>query len=259
MLNYTTIKLECASGLARLTLNRPDRRNGMNNLMVRETCQALQQVAADATVRVLLVSGAGDAFCPGADLRSMTSSEERGADVALQSEDFQAPALLHTMPQVTIAAVNGACAGAGFGWACGADLRVARAGAMFNTAFLNVAVAGDMGVPWSLPRIVGAAKAREWSFFCEKFSAEDALAAGFVARVWAADEFGPKVEELVRSLLRKSPTALLTMKAHYLAAEAMTYKDFLLLETERHMRISSSKHTAEAFRAFIEKREPVFD
>jgi 2-(1,2-epoxy-1,2-dihydrophenyl)acetyl-CoA isomerase len=259
MQNFSTIRLECASGLARLTLNRPERRNGMNNLMVRETCEALRQVAADRSSRVLLLTGAGDSFCPGADLRSMTSNEERGTDVTLQPEDFQVPALLHSMPQVTIAAVNGACAGAGFGWACGADIRVARAGAMFNTAFLNVAVAGDMGVPWSLPRIVGAAKAREWSFFCEKFSAEEALAAGFVARVWTGDEFASNVEQMVDTLLRKSPTALLTMKAHYVAAEAMSMRDFLLLETERHMRIASSKHTAEAFRAFIEKREPVFD
>lgn len=259
MPNFSTIKLECATGLARLILNRPERRNGMDNLMVREVGEALRRVAADSSLRVLLLSGAGDAFCPGADLKSMTSSDEREVDVALQPEDFQVPALLHTMPQVTIAAVNGACAGAGFGWACGADIRVARTGAMFNTAFLNVAVAGDMGVPWSLPRLVGAAKAREWSFFCEKFSAEEALAAGFVARVWSADEFAGNMEQLVGNLLRKSPTALLTMKAHYVAAEAMTLRDFLLLETERHMRIASSKHTAEAFRAFIEKREPRFD
>lgn len=259
MQSFNTIRLDCAGGLARLTLNRPDRRNGMNNLMVHEAGVALRQVAADPAIRILLLTGAGDAFCPGADLRSMTSSAERGSDVTLTPEDFQVPTLLHTMPQVTVAAVNGACAGAGFGWACAADIRVARAGAMFNTAFLNVAVAGDMGVPWSLPRLVGAARAREWSFFCEKFSAEEALAAGLVARVWSAGEFVMKVEELVGNLLRKSPTALLTMKAHYVAAEAMSMRDFLLLETERHLRIASSKHTAEAFRAFMEKREPVFD
>lgn len=258
-MNYTTINLETQSGLARLTLNRPDRRNGMNNRMVQETHEALLRVAADRSVRVLLLTGAGDSFCPGADLKSMTSVDERGSDVALSPEAFQVPALLHAMPALTIAAVNGACAGAGFGWACGADIRVAKAGAMFNTAFLNVAVAGDMGLPWSLPRLVGAARAREWSFFCEKFSAEDAQAAGLVARVWAADEFATQVENLVQKLVRKSPTALATMKAQYVAAESMTFRDYLALETERHMRIAGSKHTAEAFRAFIEKREPVFD
>jgi 2-(1,2-epoxy-1,2-dihydrophenyl)acetyl-CoA isomerase len=259
MQEYDTIQLETGGGLARLTLNRPDRRNGMNNLMVQETHAALLRVAADRELRVLLLTGAGDSFCPGADLKGMTSTAERGSDVALTPECFQVPALLHSMPQVSIAAVNGACAGAGFGWACGADIRVARAGAMFNTAFLNVAVAGDMGVPWSLPRLVGAAKAREWSFFCEKFSVEEARLAGLVARVWPAEHFHREVEALVAGLLAKSPTALKTMKAHYLAAESMGYADFLMLETERHMRIASSKHTQEAFRAFMEKRQPVFD
>jgi 2-(1,2-epoxy-1,2-dihydrophenyl)acetyl-CoA isomerase len=218
----------------------------------------LVDIAADPSIRVLLLTGAGDAFCPGADLKAMTS-DERGSDVALTTDAFQVPALLHGMPALTIAAVNGACAGAGFGWACACDIRVAKAGAMFNTAFLNVAVAGDMGVPWSLPRLVGAAKAREWSFFCEKFPAETALAAGLVSRVWPADRFAAEVEALVGGLLGKSPTALRTMKSHYLAAESMAFNRFLELETERHLRIAGGPHAAEAFRAFIEKRPPVFE
>ncbi len=260
--NFSTIRLQVADGLARLTLNRPDRRNGMNNLMVKETYEALRSVIEDSSVRVLLMTGAGDSFCPGADLKAMTGSEPDGArekDEGLPVEAFQVPALLHEMPALTIVAVNGACAGAGFGWACGGDIRVARAGTMFNTAFLNVAVAGDMGVPWSLPRLVGAAKAREWSFFSEKFSAEEALAAGFVARVYPADRFETKVEQLVQSFLDKSPTALKTMKSHYLAAESMAFNRFIELETERHTRIVGGKHAAEAFRAFMEKRKPRFD
>ncbi len=262
MNSFSTIKVQVTDGLARLTLNRPDRRNGMTNLMVKETHQALQALAADTSVRVLLLTGAGDSFCPGADLKGITDGESGGtreADAGASAEAFQVPALLHDMQALTIVAVNGACAGAGFGWACGADIRVAKAGAMFNTAFLNVAVAGDMGVPWSLPRLVGAAKAREWSFFCEKFSAEEAHVAGLVARVYATERFEAEVEQLVQSFLEKSPTALRTMKAHYLAAESMTFNRFIELETERHTRIVGGKHAAEAFRAFMEKRKPKFD
>ena len=155
MADYATINLHIEGPLARLTLNRPEQRNGMTNRMVRETHEALTRVAADAEVRLLLLTGAGRSFCPGADLNRI-SSGERDAEDWCGPEHFQVPALLHGMPQLTVAAVNGACAGAGFGWACGCDLRVAARSAMLNTAFLNVAVAGDMGLPWSLPRLVGA-------------------------------------------------------------------------------------------------------
>ncbi|MEZ5599432.1 MAG: enoyl-CoA hydratase-related protein [Pseudomonadales bacterium] len=259
MEQFTTISLERDGALARLTLNRPSRRNGMNNLMVRETRQALAAIAGEDAVRVVLLTGAGDSFCPGADLSAMTDAGEQASDVALGIDDFQVAALLHGMPQLTVAAVNGACAGAGFGWAAACDIRVAREGAMFNTAFLNVAVAGDMGLPWSLPRLVGASKAREWSFFCEKFSADEARDAGLVARVWPAGTFHDEVEAMVRTLLARSPTALRFMKAHYLAAEQLNLGSFLELETERHLRIASGPHAAEAFRAFMEKRPPVFD
>jgi 2-(1,2-epoxy-1,2-dihydrophenyl)acetyl-CoA isomerase len=255
---YVTVKLERDGALARLTLNRPGRRNGMTRQMVRECHEALSQVAGDDSVRVLLLTGAGSSFCPGADLGGMVAGED-DADNYCEPEHFQVPSLLHTMPQVTIAAINGACAGAAFGWVCGADIRVATRSAMLNTAFLNVAVAGDMGVPWSLPRLVGAAKARELSFFTQKFSADDAQHMGLVARVWDDEVFGPEVDGLCQELVDRSPTALLTMKAHYLAAEDMGFQDYVDTETVAHQGIVGEPHAREAMAAFIEKRKPVFN
>jgi 2-(1,2-epoxy-1,2-dihydrophenyl)acetyl-CoA isomerase len=257
MSTYQTILYEARDGVATLTLNRPEARNGMTNPMLRETREALTAAAADPSLRVLVLTGAGTSFCPGADLKHYTSGDG-GDEVVTTADDFQVPVLLHEMPALTIAAINGACAGAGLGWACGCDIRVAASSAMFNTAFLNVAVAGDMGLPWSLPRLVGAAKARELSFFSEKFTAADALAMGLVARVWGDSFFRDEVAALVASLASKSPTALRTMKSHYLAAERMGMRDFVYLETERHQQITRSEDTREAFRAFVEKREPRF-
>ncbi len=256
--DYVTVKLERAGALATLTLNRPDRRNGMNRQMVRECHNALSEVAADKGIRVLLLTGAGDSFCPGADLGGMIAGETE-ADNYCEPEHFHVPTLLHSMPQVTIAAINGACAGAAFGWVCGADIRVAKRSAMLNTAFLNVAVAGDMGLPWSLPRLVGAAKAREISFFTQKFSADDAFQMGLVARVWDDDVFRAEVDELCQQLVDRSPTALMTMKAHYLAAENMAFTDYVTFETEAHQTIVSGPDASEAMSAFMEKRKPVFD
>jgi 2-(1,2-epoxy-1,2-dihydrophenyl)acetyl-CoA isomerase len=276
-LRLETVLFEQSGGLATLTLNRPERMNGMTSLMVREAHDVLVAVAGDASVSVLLLTGAGSSFCPGADLRAATVSAPESTvpdGVAAPSSapktpvegtgtadahHFRVPVLLHQMPAITVAAINGACAGAGLGWACGCDLRVASHSAMFNTAFLNVAVAGDMGLPWSLPRLIGAARARELSFFSEKFGAEEALRIGLVARVWADEVFRAEVEKMVSRLVGAAPLALKTLKAHYLAADGgAAFGDYVDLETTDHLRIARSADTAEAFRAFLEKRPAVF-
>ncbi len=253
--SYETIRCEIEGGLARVTLNRPDRLNGMTNQMLRETYEALTRVGADSSVRVLVLTGEGRGFCPGADLTHFTSGE---ADEPLSARPFQVTTLFHEIPAVTLAAINGACAGAGFGWALACDLRVMAASAKMNTAFLDVAVAGDMGLPWTLPRVVGAAKARELSFLPGRFGADEALRIGLVARVFPDDSFRDETEAIVQRLLAASPRALVTMKANYLAAERMSFADFIAVESERHMVVSASADTAEAFRAFVEKRPPNF-
>src|SRR4029077_3842612 len=138
---------------------------------------ALVAASADPTIRVLLLTGAGRAFCPGADLNHFTSG---GADEQLTAREFEVTTLLHELPAVTVAAINGACAGAGMGWALACDLRVAARSAKFNNAFLDVGGAGDMGGPWSLGHLVGRAKARELYFLPEKFDADEALRIGMV-------------------------------------------------------------------------------
>ena len=260
-MTYSTITYEAAGGLATLTLNRPEQRNGMTNTMVRETHEALTRAAADRSVRVLVLTGAGErAFCPGADLNWATGAIDP-SDTA-EAQHFRVPVLLHEMSAVTIAAINGAAAGAGLGWACACDIRVAKRSAVLNTAFLNVAVAGDMGIPWSLPRLIGASRARDLSFFPDKFPAEEAHRIGLVTRLIEDDGFRSAVAGMVESLLARAPSALLRMKAHYLAAEKMGFADYVDLETERHLRPPSAAAAAgrqEAFKAFVEKRQPVFE
>ena len=255
MTTFETLRYEVDGGLARLTLNRPDAMNGMTNQMVREARDALDLAASDASIRVLVLTGEGRAFCPGADLNHFTSG---GQDERLTSREFKVTTLLHEIPAVTIAAINGACAGAGLGWALACDLRVMASTAKLNTAFLDVAVAGDMAIPWSLPRLIGAARARELSFLPGKIGADEALRIGLVARVFDTESFRDETDALVAGLLKKSPSALRGMKENYVAAERMTLGDFVDYEAERHLRIAASPDTAEAFRAFVEKREPKF-
>jgi 2-(1,2-epoxy-1,2-dihydrophenyl)acetyl-CoA isomerase len=253
--DFETLQYSVEDGLARLTLDRPEAMNGMTNRMVREARDALELAASDASVRVLVLTGSGKAFCPGADLNHFTTG---GTDERLTSREFQVTTLLHEIPAVTVAAINGACAGAGLGWALACDLRLQSAGARMNTAFLDVAVAGDMGIPWSLPRLVGAARARDLSFLPRKVGADEALAIGLVARVFPDESFRADVEDVLSALLKKSPTALRGLKEHYVAAERMPFGAFVEYEAERHLQIAASADTAEAFRAFLEKREPRF-
>ena len=228
----------------------------MTNRMVLETGRALVQAAEDPELRVLVLTGAGRSFCPGADLQGVASgsiNEER-----LRPEDFRVPVQLHDLPAVTIAAVNGACAGAGLGWALACDLRIAARSAKFNTAFLDVGVAGDMGGPWSLGHLVGRAKARELYFLPEKFDADEALRIGMVNRVADDDAFRGEVDLVVDRLRSAAPIALRTMKANFLDAERMDLAAFVGVETERHTRMFTTEDTREAFAAKVEKRAPRF-
>ena len=248
---YQTLRFTAADGIGRLTLNRPERLNAMTNRMVVEAHDCLAEVAQRDDVRVLILSGEGRGFCPGADLKHFTDG---GADIATEPRHFRVPLYLHRMPQITIAAINGACAGAGFGWACACDLRFAAESANFNTAFLNVASAGDMAGPWTLPRLVGAAKARELYLLPDKFRAADALAMGLVSRVFADEAFRTEIDAIAARLAAASPHALAGMKQNFLDAEANDLERYVDLETARHMQIMAHDDAKQAFRAFVEKR-----
>ena len=256
-MTFETILYDVRDGVAHLTMNRPERRNAMTNQMVRETFDALTAASGDESLRLLVLTGTGSSFCPGADLQWVASGD-RASDVRLVPDDFRIPALLHDMPAVTIAAVNGACAGAAMGWACACDLRVATRSARFNTAFLDVGVAGDMALPWTLPRLVGAAKARELAFLPDKFGADEAARIGLVARVFDDDSFADETAGLVDRLMAASPPALRALKQNFLDAERLGLGELAVVEAERHLHLFTLDDTREAFAAKVEKRPPRF-
>ena len=253
MADYETVLYDVTDTRANITLNRPDNLNGITNTMMRELYECVNEAAFDESVRVVVLTGAGRGFCPGADLKAYSSG---GKQEPNRKEYFQITALLHEMPKVTVAAINGACAGAGFGWACACDLRYAAASATFNSAFLGVAISGDMAGPWLLPRILGATKARELFFLPGKFGADEAERIGLVARTFADETFRDEVDAIVERLAKAAPLAIGEMKKNFVNAENMTLRDYIDLETERHGRTGASADSQEAFRAFVEKREP---
>jgi 2-(1,2-epoxy-1,2-dihydrophenyl)acetyl-CoA isomerase len=259
--DFETVKVVRDGAVVTVALNRPANRNAIGGPMMAELYAAISELAADPGVRVLVLRGEGADFCPGADVKHYGGAA--GPAPAARAgwspvTEFQVPVMLHEMPAVTIAAISGACAGAGFGWACACDLRIASETARFNSAFLDVGVAGDMGGPWTLSRILGAAKARELYFLPGKFDAAEALRIGLVSKVSAADAFEAHLAALTARLARAAPLALAAMKANFLAAEKVGFADYVALESEKHVRLFQSEDTTEAFRAFVEKRPPVF-
>jgi 2-(1,2-epoxy-1,2-dihydrophenyl)acetyl-CoA isomerase len=253
---YETILWARQGAVATLTLNRPEQRNSITGVMMGELHDALSAAARDETLRVLVVRGAGRDFCPGADVKAYNQGKG-GRETSL--EDFNVTVMLHEMPAVTIAAIKGACAGAGMGWAMACDFRFADASARFNTAFLNVGVAGDMGLPWTLPRLIGAAKARELFMLAEKFDGAEAHRLGLVTRLFGADTYEAELTAIVDRLAGSAPLALSALKGNFVQAEKVTFAEYIRFEAERHGKLFASRDTKEAFAAYVEKRKPVFE
>ena len=251
--DFETVLYEKAGPVATITLNRPEARNGIVAQMMDDLWAAVQDAAADESLRVLVLRGAGRDFCPGADLKAYVSGQRGTA-----SETFGISVILHEAQMVTIAAIKGACAGAGLGWASACDLRICDETARFNVAFLDVGMSGDMAGTWFLPRILGAAKARELYFLPGKFDGHEAARIGLVNRVVPEDVFETELDALVERLANASPLALKGMKANFVDQERMGLAEFLAAETARHNACGRSEDSREAFRAFVEKRKPVY-
>lgn len=253
------VLLERREAIAVVTLNRPARRNGITVEMCREFYRVVQEVAA-SDARVVVLRGAGNDFCVGADIggdRGAGGGEagDRGGSPPTLEQlgrIHHAATLLHTMPQVTIAAIDGGCAGAGLGWATACDFRFATPEARFNTAFLAVGVSSDMGPPWFLTRILGGARARELLFFPGKLTGEEALAIGLVTRLFARDALHDRVLALADELAARDGFALRMMKANVLSAEELAIADFIDVETARQLHATSrpdlAARMAEAYR-----------
>ena len=257
MTTYETIKIAHGGAFATVALNRPQARNSIAGPMMRELHGALTAIAADPGIRVMVLRGEGRDFCPGADIGAYAGGGEGSSRPGYGGvREFDITVLLHEMPAVTIAAIRGGCAGAGFGWACACDLRIADDTARFNPAFLDVGVAGDMGLPWTLPRLVGAAKARELCFMPGKFDAAEAQRLGLLTVLSPSAQFEADLKALTDRLLASAPLALRLLKSNFVAAEKMAFGEFIALESERHVRLFQSEDTTEAFRAFAEKRRP---
>jgi 2-(1,2-epoxy-1,2-dihydrophenyl)acetyl-CoA isomerase len=221
-----------------------------------------REVAANRDDRVMVITGAGDGFCSGADLAEAASGDEsdRGIGAALASMRMvgQCALALHQIPQPTIAAVNGVAAGAGCNLALGCDLILASDRARFSQIFVKRGLNIDFGGSWILPRLVGMHKAKELAFFADILSAEEAQAAGFVNRVVPHDSLMKEVAEFTDRILKLPPVALASTKRLLNQSFSVSLSEALEFQDTAQAMNFGAKDTVEAMLAFLEKRDPHF-
>jgi 2-(1,2-epoxy-1,2-dihydrophenyl)acetyl-CoA isomerase len=262
------VRCEIDGGVATITLNRPEHMNTMSGDLLEKTLAFLEKVAEDDSVRAVILTGTGRAFCAGGDLQGMAAGSGAGleggrertlaGDVGRLRRFMRTSQLLRDMPKVTFAAINGACAGAGLAWACAADVRYCAASAVFNTAFMTAGLSGDFGGTWTLPRIVGPARARELYLMAEKFRADEAARIGLVSAVLPDEELMPFVRTRAERAAGFAPLTVRAIKANLSDSMEVGFSTMLDREAERHVGCGRTEDAREAARAFLEKRTPVF-
>ncbi|SDH66137.1 2-(1,2-epoxy-1,2-dihydrophenyl)acetyl-CoA isomerase PaaG [Roseospirillum parvum] len=258
-MSYDTIRLEIADGVARLTLNRPDKLNSFTIQMHGELRQALKQVRQDESVRCLLLSGAGRAFSAGQDLGE-TGPGERPLDLAQTLDHHYNPLVrsLRDLPFPVVAAVNGVAAGAGANIALACDLVLAGRSARFIQAFSKIGLVPDSGGTWLLPRLVGLQRAMGLCLLGEPLEAEQALAWGLIWKVVDDDALADEASALAARLAALPTVALgLTKRAlHDSATHNLDHQ--LNMERDLQKIAARSEDHAEGVAAFKEKRQPDF-
>lgn len=256
---YEFITYWTKAGVATLTMNRPKEMNSLNLEIIAEMCAAVDEAAADEEVRVLVLTGAGNAFSAGDDIKIMGLAAKMTPDQIAETIDTQGyPALLRklmTLPKPVIAAVNGVCYGAGGELALACDYTIAAQEAFFGQLYVNL---GLMGNTWLLPRQVGVKKALELIWSGRIISAEEALGLGIADRVVPATEL-PEAVAQYAGRLAKGPT-LAYGKAKLAVRQGMELglDEGLKLMTALQAPLMKSADHAEGVKAFMEKRKPVY-
>jgi 2-(1,2-epoxy-1,2-dihydrophenyl)acetyl-CoA isomerase len=248
-------------GIATLVMNRPDRLNALNNELAMAVNDALARISEDQSVAVVVITGAGRAFCAGGDLGALAKGHQTGALHELEPllrAGMQMVLKMRTMPQPVIAAVNGAAAGAGMNIALAADIRIAAEEASFGQNFAKVGLFPDYGGTYFLPQLVGPAKAAEFFYTGDMIDAKTALALGLVNQVVPAAQLEAEVKTLANKIAQGPALAIRAVKKALFAGQEKELARALDNEVREQIRCYQSEDGNEGIRAFFEKRLPRF-
>ncbi len=258
-MNYDTIVLNVTGGAYRLTFNRPDKLNSFNARMHEEVRHALSRIESDPAARVLLITGAGRGFCAGQDLgdRDVNAGP---LDLSQGPEKDYNPLVrrLVALPHPVVCAVNGVAAGAGVNIAAACDIVVAKKSAKFAQSFSAIGLVPDSGGTWTLPRLMGQARALGFTLLNEKLSADEAQAAGLIWKAIDDDGFDEAVDAIVAKLAKAPTFGLASAKRAVRASWSSSFDEALDRERDMQKQCGLSTDYREGVNAFKEKRMPDF-
>jgi len=258
----SSVVLERRQGsIITVVMNRPDRLNALNHELSTALNEALIRIANDPTVHVVVLTGAGRAFCAGGDLGAIGKGRERDDVTELEPilrSGMQAVLNLRTMPQPVIAAINGPAAGAGMNLALAADIRLAVDGSVFGQNFAKVGLFPDYGGTYFLPELVGPSVAAEMFYTGEMIDAETAHRLGIINHLYPADHFESAVAAFAQKLADGPQVAIRAVKKTLFHAQHEALKAALENEVEAQLKCFHSHDCLEGIRAFLEKRLPKF-
>lgn len=262
-MGFETILYEEASGVATITLNRPDRLNAITATMLAELKEAIARAAASKDARCLLLTGAGRAFCAGQDLSDRTVSagpEAERPDLSKSLSEGYNPFILSLieLPMPTICAVNGVAAGAGANIALACDIVLAARSAKFLQAFAKIGLIPDSGGSYFLPRLLGLPRARALALLAEPVGAEQAEEWGMIWKAVDDDTLMLEATTMAGKLAKGPTLGLALTKKAMLASYDNSLSEHLALEADYQGQAGRSDDYAEGVSSFMEKRDPVF-
>lgn len=253
-MEFETIRYAVDSGVATITLNRPEKLNAFNATMHKEFIEALKAAEKDPVVRCLVITGEGRGFCAGQDLQAVGS----GPIGEIVRKFYNTWVMkIRSMEKPVLAAVNGVAAGAGCSLALACDLVILSEKAALMQAFVKVGLVPDSGASYFLPRLIGYHKAMELALFGEKVGAQQALALGLCNRVVTEEEFPAAVREWA-ARLAKGPRSMGWIKRDFARGMQQSLEETLELEAFSQESAGQTADAQEAIAAFLEKREPNF-
>src|SRR5229473_8516952 len=254
------VQIHTHDGIGLIRFNRPEKMNAIGALTRQQLAEAIKQAERDDAVRVVVLTGAGRAFCSGADVTEMVTeggggmktSEEVGN--VLRNEYMPMLVRLRTMPKPVIAAMNGPAAGIGVSYALACDIRIATPEAYLLEAFINIGLAPDGGVSWLLPRLAGTGVAYEMFFTGKPLSATDAHRLGIINRLVPADRLEAEVRELAAHLVSQPRNAMAGAKRAVNHALESTFEEALEFESYLQEAQTATPEFAEGVAAFLARR-----
>lgn len=255
--SYETLQIEVEAGVAVVTLNRPDKMNPLSVQMLGELREAFTGLREDPDAKVIVVTGAGKAFCAGGDLNDMLTGTLKLDYVSGRTLGKTIQGILGTEKPV-ICALNGIAAGGGAGLALACDIIYASEKARFSEIYANIGMVPDCGNLWLLPRIVGPAKAKELCFSAEIIDAQEMYRLGIAQRIFPVDELMPKTMEFARKLAAGPLLSYKLTKTFIDRGWGMSLEQFYDFEALGLEVVMQSEDFKEGVAAFVEKRKPVY-